>query len=219
MSIHVLREAPGRFTWLDVSEPTRGELESLSVRYGLNPYTLADSLEPDHLPKHELLGEIHFIIVRTVIGETPPQADSVQEMTDKLAIFYAGDFLITIHRSAQPYFAALAASGNVTAAGDMVTRILGKVLDTYDQPAVSLTRQVDELERRIFLRGYGANMHEALYYIRRKASVCHKLLLLSEAAINAVKFQRSRRAAGREGPACKAHSYIWTGKRRPDQPP
>jgi magnesium transporter len=191
MAVQVYREDPDTFTWLDIANPTDGELEMLSRRYQLNPYTLADSLEPDHLPKHEMMEETHFIIMRTLIGETPRQADSVQEMTNKLAIFYSEDFLVTIHRADQKFLQELAASNhlsNTAAAGDMVIRILEKVLATYDNPALALSKQVDELEKKVFLQTVVTGVPEDIYYTRRKASVCHKLLLLSSEAINAVRY-------------------------------
>src|SRR5687767_5549171 len=86
------------FQWIDVLDPTAEEVDQLSKTYHLHHYTLRDCLEPDHLPKHEQLEDANFLITRLLTGETNQEADSIQEMTNKVAIFYNKKFLITIHR-------------------------------------------------------------------------------------------------------------------------
>ena len=59
-------EPSSNFTWLDIINPTEDELKSISEKYKLHHYTLRDCLEPDHLPKHEDLGDTQFIITRVL---------------------------------------------------------------------------------------------------------------------------------------------------------
>jgi magnesium transporter len=180
-------EGPGNFTWLDVSDPATAELEELSDRYRLNPYTLRDCLEPDHLPKHEWVNDVHFIIARRLTGETEQKADSIQEMSDKVAIFYSDAFIITIHRNHDHFLHGKEKAAPCRSTGQAVTMVLWKVLNSYDKPGLRLSAQIDRLEREVFLRRAGTGILEELYYIKRKASVCYKLLVLTAEAINAIR--------------------------------
>jgi magnesium transporter len=177
------------FTWLDITDPTNEELVKISEQYKLHHYTLRDCLEPDHLPKHEDLGHAHFLITRLLTSETDPKADSIQEIS--IAIFYNEKFLITIHRRPQSFLKDIKDNFLDTqkckSAGEIVTRIVWEVLNTYDQFGVQLSRQIDIFESKLFLESLSSIMIEDLYYIKRKASVSRKLLLLSGEVISNIR--------------------------------
>jgi magnesium transporter len=66
----LLEEPPGRmhrseFAWIDLSEPSAGELEALGLRYGLHPLVVMDALSPDQIPKLEVRGQQLFVVTRT----------------------------------------------------------------------------------------------------------------------------------------------------------
>lgn len=179
------------FTWLDIINPTNDELVKISEKYKLHHYTLRDCLEPDHLPKHEDLGHAHFLITRLLTRETDPKADSIQEISNKIAIFYNEKFLITIHRRPQSFLKDIKENYLDTqkckSTGEMVTRIVWEVLNTYDKFGVQLSQQIDSFESKLFLQSLTSVMIEDLYYIKRKASVSRKLLLLSGEVIGNIK--------------------------------
>src|SRR4051812_30152015 len=91
--------------WLDLTGPTSQELDELAVRFSLHKTSVADSLEPEHLPKHELIGDAHFVILRGYDPEAPETATTAQELTRKVALFILGKTLITISRKDLPYVA------------------------------------------------------------------------------------------------------------------
>ncbi|HEU5303894.1 MAG TPA: CorA family divalent cation transporter, partial [Gemmatimonadales bacterium] len=103
----VLSSAEPPFTWIDVVQPTRDELGDIARQYGLHPTSVEDSLDPEHLPKYERILAVTFIIVRAMDAKAARDCSTVQEMTRKVAIFYGADFLITIHRTEQPFLTAL----------------------------------------------------------------------------------------------------------------
>ena len=47
----VLQRADPAFVWEDVVDPTTEELSELAQRYGLQPTSVQDCLDPEHLPK------------------------------------------------------------------------------------------------------------------------------------------------------------------------
>lgn len=88
--------------WIDLTDPTVAEMDELSREYRLNQYTVKDGLEPEHLPKHESGNEVHFLILRFYAHEVERKVSTLQELTNKTALFFTERFLITIHKSATP---------------------------------------------------------------------------------------------------------------------
>ncbi len=179
-----------KFTWIDIAQPTEEDLRKISVQYNLHEYTLRDCLEPDHLPKHEDLGDTHFIITRILNEDQPKKVRTVQEISSKIAIFYNADFIITIHRRPQPFLEQVKNKYIETLkcknTNELVTKICWYVLHSYDKPAIALSNEVDEYQEKIFLRALTPVMMEDLYFIKRKADVCYKLLVLTGEVINTI---------------------------------
>src|SRR4051812_14534119 len=101
--IRELGNSSKQFTWVDVVDPTEKELREISKQFQLHEYSLLDCLDPDHLPKRELMGETNFILNRFLTGVTNPQADSIPQISNKLAIFHHPEFLITVHKEPVPF--------------------------------------------------------------------------------------------------------------------
>jgi Mg2+ and Co2+ transporter CorA len=87
---------PPQFSWIDIVDPSAEELAAISKEYSLHEYTLRDCLEPDHLPKHEDLGETHFIITRILTDQDLHNAHTTREISSKVAIFYNDSFIMTV---------------------------------------------------------------------------------------------------------------------------
>lgn len=69
---------------------------------------------------------------------------------------------------------------------ELVTKIVWQVLHSYDQPALDVSQHIDDFEESVFMKPLTKVLLEDLYLIRRKASVCLKLLLLSKEVINKI---------------------------------
>jgi magnesium transporter len=179
-----------RFTWIDIVQPTQTELAEISAKYDLHEYTLRDCLEPDHLPKHEDMGDTHFVITRILNDEQPDKVRTVQQISSKIAIFYNKDFIITVHRLPQPFLELVknkyVETKRCKNTNELVTRIIWYVLHSYDKPAIELSNEVDEYQEKIFLRALTPVMMEDLYFIKRKADICYKLLVLTGEVINTI---------------------------------
>jgi magnesium transporter len=91
------RESEG-FEWVDLTASTPKELVEVSKQFGLHPELVNDCLQPDHLPKYEDMDDYAFIIFRVYGDNAAPEADTVQELTTKIAVFYTDKFMVTIHR-------------------------------------------------------------------------------------------------------------------------
>lgn len=179
-----------KFTWIDIVQPTEEELKGISEKYNLHQYTLRDCLEPDHLPKHEDLGDTHFVITRILNEQQPEKIRTIQQISSKIAIFYNNDFIITVHRLPQPFLEQVKNKYVETLrcknTNELVTKIIWYVLHSYDKPAIELSNEVDEYQEKIFLRPLTPVMMEDLYFIKRKADICYKLLVLTGEVINTI---------------------------------
>lgn len=97
MTLHRVVESEG-FTWLDVVSPSRLDLQDLARTYDLHQTVVEDCLDPEHLPKHEKIGDATFLILRAHDDSAKDDASSIQELTRKVAIFFRPNFALTVHR-------------------------------------------------------------------------------------------------------------------------
>jgi len=188
--------------WTDFVDPSAQELEAISKKYDLNPYTLIDSLDPDHLPKYEEHNNTHFIIVR-LAKEEEKQDQSIRTLSSKIALFFNDDFIITIHRAEQPLIATIREqfvnSGKISSTTGIAIRIIREALHTYEQPAMQLSDKIDFFESKLFLKkNFPANLIESIYFLKNKAGIYKKILLLSNEVVSSVKVQSDDRPALRD---------------------
>jgi magnesium transporter len=174
--------------WIDINNPSLAEMEDLSRQYNLNPHTVKDCLEPEHLPKYELDEDVHFLILRFYADVFDKKAATIQELTDKIAIFYTERFLITIHKSPTPFLDIIRKKHverkKCSTETSVLTKIVWHALETFDEPANSLSGQVDFYENQVMRKQSNNDLVEALYLIKRQASVSHKVLMLMLEPIN-----------------------------------
>ncbi|GEP50166.1 magnesium transport protein CorA [Flavobacterium noncentrifugens] len=191
-----------KIEWTDFVDPSAEELEAISKKYDLNPYTLIDSLDPDHLPKYEEHNNTHFIIVR-LAKEEEKQDQSIRTLSSKIALFFNDDFIITIHRAEQPLIATIREqfvdSGKISSTTGIAVRIIREALHTYEQPAMQLSDKIDFFESKLFLKkNFPANLIESIYFLKNKAGIYKKILLLSNEVVSSVKVESDDRPALRD---------------------
>ena len=174
--------------WTDVVAPSVQEMDELASKYNLNPYTVRDCLQPEHLPKYEYADDVHFLILRYYSHQTNGHSATIQELTNKIAIFYTEAFLITIHVAEAPFLGAVhrkfVSPGRCTSTTSLLSRILWDALETFDEPANRLSEKVDFYETQIMIKKTSEDYMEALFYIKREASLAHKVLMMMLEPIN-----------------------------------
>ncbi len=186
------------FVWLDVVNPNAAEIKELAASYKLPAPLLKDCLDPKHLPKFERVEGMDFFVVRAFDEKAHKDADTVQELTRKVAIFSSQHVLISIHRKDQHYFVplrekwssetllsqdAIETSSNSTFAP--LYDILSAVFSSYQQPIDDALAQMETFEMSIFDTSPSKkiSLHDG-YYIKRKGSVFKRVLRLSLDSIN-----------------------------------
>lgn len=191
MGIHVHVSPNQKVTWVDVSAPTKEELEELSKNYALNPYAILACLQPDHLPKHEDMDGTHFIITRALSQPLPKHTISIQSISTKIAFFYRKGLLVTIHRKhhdfihdvREKYFE----TGIYLEEELIVAKLLWHILHSYEIQAVYLSNEMDVFENKVFSQEVTPHMLSDLYQMKRKALISKKLLLFSQEAVSSLK--------------------------------
>jgi magnesium transporter len=176
--------------WIDVVAPSVQEMEQLAQTYNLNSYTVRDCLQPEHLPKYEFVDDVHFLIIRFYALQDSTNSATIQELTNKIAIFYTEQFIITIHLTDAPFLKAIVrkfvSTGKSTSTISLLSRVLWDALETFDEPANRLSEKVDFFETQIMIKKTSEDYMEPLFYMKREAALAHKVLMMMLEPINHV---------------------------------
>jgi magnesium transporter len=182
----VITSTDPAFTWIDVVQPTREELADIARRYGLHSTSVEDSLEPEHLPKYERIGMVTFIIVRAMDAGSPRDCSTVHEMTRKVAIFYGADFLITIHRTEQPFLTALiekyqapppaGAERRKSFLPRLLIELINGAIETYERPLTDAELTIDKFEATVFGEHELAGLLRRIYTEKRRVTQMRRML-------------------------------------------
>lgn len=179
----VFSEKERGYDWIDLTAPTKSELSDVASRYGLHGALVEDCLQPDHLPKLEPVGDNQFVILRAFNESANEEADTIQEVTDKIAIFQGVDFIITVHRPAFSFLKTIKEEfvdkGKCPSTNHVLFRIFSQVVLSYDRPLSQLLQEIDVYEPKIFLQRKTPDLLKDLYYIKRRATVVDSVLDLS----------------------------------------
>jgi magnesium transporter len=174
--------------WIEIIDPSAAEMKDLSKEYNLNQNIVRDCMQPEHLPKYEFVDDVHFLILRFFAHTFDKRIVTIQDLTNKIAIFYANHFIITIHKSDAKFLEVLRSKYVATGKCNSTTQLLAQIawhsLETYDEPANRLSEQVDFYENQVMLKNSGGDHIETLYMIKREASIGLKTLTLMLEPIN-----------------------------------
>ena len=182
--ISVLQDSSKEFEWIDLNDPTTEELVQIAQKYNLHPSSVQDCLQPEHLPKCEEFDNNIFIITRIFDPNASIEADTIQEVTNKVAIFYADTYFITIHRFPVFFIKQIKEKALDTNkckdTANLLNRIFKAVLLSYDAPSVKLAQELESYETIIFLEEKVPSILKGLYHLKRKVDVTKRMLILSK---------------------------------------
>jgi magnesium transporter len=173
------------FEWLDIDNPSMDEVREIAQKYNLHESSVNDCLQPDHLPKYEIVGNEGdvFIILRLHSSEVTKQADTVRELTDQISIFVKEERIITIHKNEWPQADKIKEeymnSEHCTSAHHILNEIIKTGLSTYDDHASRLNREIEFFETNMFLKNRKKSLLEDMYYLKRKVDVTRRILILT----------------------------------------
>jgi magnesium transporter len=181
----VYQSATPVFTWLDVVDPARQELEEIARQYGLPATAVHDCLDPEHLPKFERFDSTSFVILRAFDERSGSACDTVQALTRKVAVFWGGEFLLTIHRTEQPYLTKLMqewsarshpAEDAATLAMELLVEIAKAVVLSYEAPLAHAEERIDAFELDLLSDHDIVSTLRQMYLSKRRISLAKRLL-------------------------------------------
>lgn len=175
--------------WIDVTNPSAEDFEEIARQYHLHPAAVHDSLQPDHLPKYEQIEDVVFAIIRIFDKEIGANGDTVQDLTNKIAIFYDDNFLITVHRDEYPFLENIKNNqidtNQCQSPFKLFILLVVEVLQSFEEPAHKLAKELDFYESKVFLRrNQDYPLTNNIYWLKRKAEVSKRLLNLSKIVID-----------------------------------
>ncbi len=172
------------FKWIDILDPTQEELHTISSEYGIHEALVADVLQPEHLPKYEPAGKLSFFILRYYSENEKSNLDTIQGLTNKIAIFCTDDLVITIHRVEIGFIkelkTTLTDTGECKGTFHLLNRLIKSVFHTYEAPANCLAKEIDHYESQTFLKKSPPSILKGIYLIKRQIEVIRRLLILSK---------------------------------------
>lgn len=184
------------FDWIDLTDPSTEEIQNIAQQFSLHEASVKDCMQPDHLPKHEVLDQYTFIIVRVFTQHPISEADTIQELTNKIAIFFTENYLLTVHRTEQPLLDDVKTkaidAGGCKDTRCLLNRIIRASLLTFEEPSVKLAQSLDYFEENVFLKQRKAPILRGLYFVKRKVDVMKRLLILTHEIIDKIDTPKQR---------------------------
>ncbi len=176
------------FHWVDITDPTTADLEKIGKQFSLDATAIHDCMEPEHLPKHETLNDVHFVILRAYDFEADRKSDSVQTITTKVAIFISQQFLITIHRQEQPYIRELFEKTQIDSKDKifstfaLANEIIYRVTKTYEVALHGMYKLFDSFEQDVFNKNKKVKLVQS-YLLKRRINIMRRVLSLMKEPI------------------------------------
>ncbi len=170
-----------QLVWTDVEAPSKEILESLAQKHGLSKKLFLNCLDPDYLPHLETYGATQFVILRFPEPGSKFNADTVQELTTKVALFLNRQGITSIHRVNLPQLDAVEKKVKQMVPSEITSyHVLAlffeQVATSFDQPLNELEQKMETFEEKIFHSRKTKTLLQEGYYIKRKASAYKKVI-------------------------------------------
>ncbi len=172
------------FKWVDLTNPDKQMLAQIAIQLKLESKVLYNCLDSDYLPHIEAYQDTFFIILRLMEPESPLDADSVQELTTKLAIFVHPTQVVTIHRLPLIEINSVTSSAQNRGKDNMsksnlLSFFYEQVSLGFNKPLADLEAKLRDLEENLFSTKKSRKFLQEGFYLKRKASAFKKVLKLT----------------------------------------
>ncbi len=175
-----------RTEWIDITDPDPAELKEFSKKYDLDYHALADCLEPAHLPKKEALENFTFLILR-VYNDKALNPSSIQQMSNKIAVFYNDRMILTVHRVHAAIVGEirekLLETKLIREPAEIVTRIMHYAVQSFEPVTEQLSERIDRMEKLVFTRKQSRITLEQLYYLKNNCRLNRRIISLTREVI------------------------------------
>lgn len=171
--------------WIDITAPNKSDLKQLAADHALPEKLLFNCLDPDYLPYVELGPDFKFIVFRVSEKGASDIADTIQELTTKIAVFIKDKLVITIHRLNLSEIEQIKnkvenEKSKPVTIPYFLRFLFEEVIQSYDQTLVQLENKADIFEENIFKNRHAKELMKTGFYIKRKASAYKKVIKFTQ---------------------------------------
>lgn len=183
MIAHILSAESHPFEWIDITNPTLEDFKELKEKFNLREASIRDCLEVGHLPKIEEFENYHFLIIRSTPQNLDEESQTLQEITNRISIFYGPDFLITTHRNSIPFLENIKRtdpkSKPLSTTKSLVNTLVSEAIKSFETLVLGeIATKLEEYEEIVFLHQKRKPFLRKLYYIKRQIDVIRSILVL-----------------------------------------
>lgn len=182
-----------KITWIDYQAPTKEKLVELAPVIGVPRGMLMSCLDPDYLPYLDTYDDVRFLMLRICEKSAPNRADTIQELTTKIAVFIKGDIIYSFHRLSLEELKRIAEriSEKKLALPPaeihvqyFLNLLFEEVIMSYEKPLLSLEAQNSVFEEKILSPRQSKYFLRDGFAIKRKASAYKKIVKFTTDILN-----------------------------------
>lgn len=166
------------YTWIDILNPAKSELNTIAEKYNLNYFLVVDSLEFGHLPKIEKQTNYEFFILRAYTANKNENVSTVGELSNKIAFFLFENKLITIHRADFDFLDIIDSKHN--SVFSLLLDIIDDIIQSFVAPSQWHSQIIDDVEKILFLKNASKISLEELYFQKSETRISKKLLIFTQ---------------------------------------
>ncbi len=187
----------GGLSWINVSQPTRDDLEYLQDHFEFHPLDFEDLLSKVQRPKLDEYDDYLFMVLHFPVFDKRLRVTQPNEVN----LFVGRDFLITICKGKvwpiERFFEACEGSEKLKTetmsqgTGYLLYRIIDKLVDNCMPLAYKIERNVQEVEDQIF-NGAGRETVQEISLLRRDIIACRRIIKPMIPVISRLEYLKSR---------------------------
>lgn len=164
------------FIWVDMTNPTRSELDALGAEFRLHPLAVDEALRPHQRPKIETFDDgTVFGVIKSTMYDDVAETISIGEY-----MFFAGhSFVFCVTHNEPAVFieirTSLEADPKALALGPsaVVHRLLERIVVGYAEAMDGVENDLDEIENQVFSEER-INATERIFRLRRHVLALHR---------------------------------------------
>ena len=147
-----------KFTWIDLQNPDRVDVEKLAEKYNFNELNIEDCMTKFELPKLDSYNDHFFVILHF-----PPLAQKIGiSKNSQLSLFIGKDFLVTVHQGDLKPLVQLVQTCILDSDDELKNKLLGEssgdllheIIDVLVDDLLHTSRKIianlDEMEDNVF---------------------------------------------------------------------
>ncbi|MHA7984280.1 magnesium transporter CorA family protein [Rathayibacter sp. CAU 1779] len=156
------------FFWLDLSGPSKEQVEQLGSLLGLHPLAVEDSVRFGQRPKLDTYGDTALLVLEGGVESQPE--DRNPHPLEEVHCHLSGDYIVTLHQNQYAELDTLKAQFSHTAPTKTeryyLYKVVDVVVDSYFPMLADLDEEINDLEDAI-VSGAGRRELEETFRLKR----------------------------------------------------